>query len=201
MKIRTESKMKFKRHKTVDALLADSLPESKEAVEAVSQAFNEDAISRHLFILRTRVGVSQKEMAKRLNVSQSVISKLENRGEYVKFNDAVRYINALEYSAELAFVKGGRSVDFLASYFSRITKMMEQLQAIAGNDPDIAKGVMATFLVFSKSMLEDVIPQLKDKFPRRQSQMEISMAPDDRDTTSTPSAPPRPKLRKVAPSI
>ena len=173
--------MKFKRHKSVEAMLEHSLPDSKATIDAINQMFNEDAVSRNLFILRAKAGVSQAEMAKRLNVSQSVISRMENDGNYLKFNDVIRFINALGYSAEMACIKSGRAVDFLASYFSRIKKEMETLKDLAGNDPVIVKGIMSTFLTFSKSMLEDVIPQIKDQLPGRQLQLDFSQNPEEQE--------------------
>lgn len=183
--------MKFKRHKTVDDLLSNSLPDSKETINAMNRLFDEDDMSRHLYMLRSKAGVSQKEMANRLNVSQSVISKMENKGEYLKFNDVIRYINALDFSVEFAAIKGNRSVDILGSYFSRIKAMMSELQRIAGSDPDITKGVMSTFISFSKSMLEDVIPQLKTETPKRKSTLMISI-----DSTEKEDKKIKPRTRK-----
>ena len=174
--------MKFKRHESVEAMLEHSLSDSKATIDAMNQMFNEDAVSRNLFILRAKAGVSQAEMAKRLKVSQSVISRMENDGNYLKFNDVIRFINALGYSAEMACVPDGRSVDFLASYFFRIKKEMKLLQKLAANDPDINKGVMTMFLKFSKSMLEDVIPQIKDQKPGRQLQLDFSLNPEEPET-------------------
>lgn len=190
--------MKFKRHKTVDGLLADLYSGDEEMIEAVNTMYNEDLMANHLFILRTKAGVSQAEMAKRLDVSQSVISKMENNGNYLKFNDVIRYINALGYSAELAFIEGGRSVDFLGSYFGRIKKTMDELQALAGDDPDITKGIMAAFLTFSKSLLEEMIPRLKGRLPKREAPLRISINSQNREPEALTHAKRRKKNRQPA---
>lgn len=190
--------MKLKRHKTVDALLADALPGDKEIVDAVNKSYFEDAMANQLFILRTKAGLSQKDMAKRLKVSQSVISKMENKGDYLKFNDVIRYVNALGCSVEMTIVKNGRAIDFLASYFARIKRTMGELQELAGKDPDITKGIMSAFLAFSTSMIEDVIPQIKGKLPQQQRQLEISINPPEEDAKAKPKKTYRKKETQVA---
>lgn len=170
--------MKFKRYETVEDLLAHSLPNSKDVIKNMNRMFREDAMSRHLFFLRSQAGVSQLEMARRLGVSQSVISKMENKGDYLKFNEVIRYLNALGFSAEFASIKHGKAVDFLASYFGRIKAVMDELQELAGDDQDITDGIMTAFLMFSKSMLEDVIPKIKGKKPNSAPALKISLTPE-----------------------
>lgn len=191
--------MKFKRYKTVDSLLADLFPGDKEIIDSVNQAYYRDAMANHLFILRTKAGVSQKEMAKRLNVSQSVISKMENKGDYLKFNDVIRYIGALGYAVDFAVLKRGQHIDYLSSYFTRIKSIMDELQKLAGDDPDISQGVREAFLALSKSMLMDVLPKLEKKMSNQQRPIAISMNSDDRDAAKEPEVKPkktRPKQEK-----
>lgn len=183
--------MKFKRHKTVDALLENSLPESEGVIEAMNQSYDEDFICRHLFILRTHAGVSQKEMAARLNVSQSVISKMENKGDYLKFNDVIRYIEALGYAVDFGILKRGRSIDYLTSYFTRIKHVMDELQELAGDDLDMSQGVRDAFVALSKSMLMEVLPKLAKKMSSQQKPIAISMNSDDRGAAKKPA--PKPK--------
>lgn len=173
--------MKTRNYKSVKKMLSTLLPDDKELPEDVRVAYDKELISNHLFIMRSKAGISQAEMAKRLGVTQGAVSKMENRADALSFHDVIRYSHALGYSVEMAFIRGGRSVDFLASYFGRITRMMDELRDLAGDDPDITKGIMSVFLTFSKSMLEDVIPQLRNKMPRRQVQLEISINPDEQE--------------------
>lgn len=188
--------MKFKRHETVDALLADALPGDREIVDVVNKSFHEDAMANHLFILRTKAGLSQKDMAKRLKVSQSVISKMENDGNYLRFNDVIRYIDALGFSAEMAFIKEGRAINFLRSYFSRITQMMDMLREIAGDDPDINAGILTAFGDFSKSMMDNVLPKFEKFTASRLSTLEISVTTPPAE--SPPPAVPKHRRREKA---
>lgn len=190
--------MKFKRRKTVDALLSDTLPDNEKVVDAVNRMFEEDAVSRHLFILRTRAGVSQAEMARRLNVSQSVVSKMENNGNYLKFNDVIRYMHALDFSAEMTFIQEGRAVDFLRSYFSRITRMMDMFREMAGDDPDINAGILTAFGDFSKSMMDNVLPKFEKITASRLSGLEFSItpAPEETPARDAPAQRRREKTRK-----
>ena len=114
--------MKMKKYQTVKAMLSDLTSDDKKLVEEVDAAYDREKITNHLFILRNRAGVSQVEMAKRLGVTQSTISKMENNADSLSFNAAIRYCHVLGFSVELAFIQGGRSVDFLGSYFSRIKR-------------------------------------------------------------------------------
>lgn len=77
---------------TLEEFLASKTPEFREKVKKEhSQMVLQHAISR----LRYEQNLTQEEVARKLQLSQSVVSKIERNAMDVKLTDLVRYVNTL----------------------------------------------------------------------------------------------------------
>ncbi len=84
-------------------MLEDEYPDTPEYARNALQEYERQKIAGQLFIMRTKAGLTQTEMAKRMGMTQSAIAKLEDRGDTVRFHDIVRYARALGFGVELHF--------------------------------------------------------------------------------------------------
>lgn len=77
-------------------------PERKAELE---QAFAEDAVARKIYQLRTKAGLTQKQLAKMVGTTDSVISRLED-ADYEGHSMAMltRIAAALDKRVEIRFV-------------------------------------------------------------------------------------------------
>ncbi len=98
-----------KAYTSVKDMLREEYPEHPEYAEGFIETYRREEISNTLWMMRTRHGVTQEEIARRMGVSQSKIAKLEDRGDSVRFNDAIAYARALGYDATLQFSESDAS--------------------------------------------------------------------------------------------
>lgn len=77
---------------TLEEYLASETPEFRKEVEKMT---SEMAMEYSLSKLREELEMSQKEVAKNLNVTQPAVSKIEKNAEDVKLSTLIRYVNAL----------------------------------------------------------------------------------------------------------
>jgi transcriptional regulator with XRE-family HTH domain len=121
--------------------------ESLEPVAALKKRLSDRQVIKHLLILRAAYGMSQEDIARALNCSQSRISKLENGADAdLGFADLVRYVNALGCHAQIViFRKGTKLVDQVKFHFLQTREIMERLVRLSKTDPEIAKGVAKFF--------------------------------------------------------
>jgi len=88
--------------KIIDQMFYDGQPERQAELE---QAMAEDAVARKIYTLRTQAGLTQKQLAKRVGTTDSVISRLED-ADYEGHSMAMlsRIAAALDKRVEIRFV-------------------------------------------------------------------------------------------------
>ena len=88
--------------KIMDQMFYDGKPERQMELE---QAFAEDAVARKIYQLRTKAGLTQKQLAKMVGTTDSVISRLED-ADYEGHSMAMltRIAAALDKRVEIRFV-------------------------------------------------------------------------------------------------
>ena len=85
------------------------------ADESFAKAFAERSaktgLSRTLFVLRNKAGLTEREVGDRLGWSQSAVSKFERQEiDNIKFGDLERYMNALDMQMSISFFEKGNTV-------------------------------------------------------------------------------------------
>ena len=158
--------MKFKRHKSVEAMLDHSLPGSKGIIKGVKRQSGENILSNTFFMARTAAGVSQAEMARRLGTTQSAISKMESRGDAITFNDAMRYFAALNCQIDIGVIQNGGIKDRLDYHGDRINDILTYLSDLAGDDPDINAGVLDAYKKILEAIAANFMPLFAKKLQK-----------------------------------
>ncbi len=94
-----------KPYKNIKELLRGEYPDEPELVESFVKADEKEQLANTLWMMRTRRGVTQTEVAERMGITQSAVAKLEDRGDSVKMSDVARYADALGYAVQLKFTE------------------------------------------------------------------------------------------------
>lgn len=77
---------------------------SRKTVNAVEDKIEQSTIARELVVRRTKANLTQKELAKRMGVSERTIARIENADNDVqKMGDIKAFANALGYRVFLHF--------------------------------------------------------------------------------------------------
>ena len=160
-----------KSYASVFDMLREELPEYPELLEAAFGAYKRDQISNSLQSLRMRFGVTREELASRSGLSMDRIAKMEDSGDSVKFNDMIKFVEALDCSVKLMFQ--GRDANLtktLQWHFQAIAAIMAKFIDMAKDDPDISSGIFERFRDEAGNMLNDVLPKCDAMLARAKPQ-------------------------------
>jgi transcriptional regulator with XRE-family HTH domain len=180
-----------KRYREVSEMVrADSSPDFADAFE---KRLAERQLIKKLIVLRTRCGLSQEELATRLNCTQSKISKLENgKDSDIRIGDLLAYAAAAGYHMEFIFAEDDVTIaDEVKYHFFQTTSLMEKMVHLANVDEAIAKGIAGFFgeacCNFMKMLIDKVkaLPkQARDHVPVVRLVSEIGECEPGKDDTS-----------------
>ena len=121
------------------------------ADESFAKAFAERSaktgLSRTLFVLRNKAGLTEREVGDRLGWSQSAVSKFERQEiDNIKFGDLERYLNALDMQMSISFFeKGNTVVDQVKCHVFETKHLLDRLATMVGEDEKIAREVAKFF--------------------------------------------------------
>ena len=152
-----------KQYSSVTEMISDSPLEKSRRYEIVERIASRQIIKRLLALRATR-GMSQKEVANRMNCSQSRISKLENGvDDDIRFGDMRDYLNAIDHDMSL-FICPKQWESFQQIKFSafRIRECLGQLVEMAGDDPAIVQGVSKAHVETIVNLIKLVVDSAKD---------------------------------------
>lgn len=149
-----------KAYSNVFDMLRETYPDNPEYAEAAAQSYEKQKIANLLFILRNRLRLTQEEVAKRMGVTQSAIAKMEDRGELLRFNDLAAYARALDHNILLQVTDNKLTLaDMMRWHLERTVEIMESLETLAADDPDIKAGILGHFTGEVRKMLAEVLPK------------------------------------------
>ena len=104
---------KLEKAKTTDAIqILDSMVGDDPTVqEIVKEAKLNARVAQRLYALRTKAGLSQSELARKVGTTQSVISRLEDADyEGHSLSMLQRIASALDQQLDVRFVPAGRKL-------------------------------------------------------------------------------------------
>lgn len=82
---------------------------SPEELRCIDQDVEAELLEMDLRALREAVGLTQEELAKRVDVTQSQLSKLERRDDH-RISTLRRYVEALGGTLEICAIVGGKRI-------------------------------------------------------------------------------------------
>lgn len=138
--------MSKKRYTSVSEMLSD-LPEDKAFAADFADHINQRQVVKQLVALRSAKGVSQQDVAKSLEVTQSKVSKLENGiDDDLRLGDLKGYLKAFDMDLGIVFAEHSRTITDEVKYHAfEIKRLLSKLARLAKKDEEIAKGVSSFF--------------------------------------------------------
>jgi transcriptional regulator with XRE-family HTH domain len=100
-----------------------------------------------LMALRAAAGLSQKDVAAKLNCTQGRISKLESGSDdALRIGDLAAYAGALGFRVRILLTpENWATVDEVKYHAFSIKRLLEHLAKLAGDDDSMANGVLGFF--------------------------------------------------------
>lgn len=167
------SKAKKTGFNSVAELAKDAFEDEPALVEELDAQLSARQVVRALFAMRSARGVSQAEIASKLNCSQSRVSKIENGVDAdLSLGELEAYARALDCDPVLTFQKRhSTAVDRVKHHAFAIRRELDVIAKLAGNDSTLRQGVASffgeAFFNIVKMISESVksLPNLSDHSP------------------------------------
>ncbi len=158
-----------KRYKTVSEMIRQ-LSEDKEFGDKFDRQISGQTLSKTLFAMRCSMGITQSEIASKMNCTQSRISKLEKSGvDAIKVSDLIAYAQALGLNLSISFHKEMTSVESVRFHALQIKKHLDYLADLSHRDDDIFKGVKDFYSEYLVNILR-LFKQSVEKLPKESVQ-------------------------------
>ena len=156
---------KNKTYTSVLDMVKSIVPEEKEFHDSLAQSIKETSLSRTLMLMRNSAGMSQAEMAKKMECSQGTISKIEHSANAdVTIGEMLAYAKALNLNLSIAFHPSMNAAQAMDFHAKEIEKHMTMLATLAHQDKVIEHGIRAHFKKFQNRMM-DIISGCCEKLP------------------------------------
>lgn len=153
------------RFSSVEAMVR-ATSDDKSFADEFEQRMARRRIINLLISLRGARGLTQKDIAARLNCTQSRVSKIENSiDEEIGFGDLREYASALGLTTQIVFMsRKAKTVDRVKFHAMQIKSLVERLAGLAQKDPAIAKGVSDFFGEAAFNLLR-ILQEAAEKLP------------------------------------
>lgn len=137
--------MKTKSKNTAVSVLADICDDQTLSAE-VERELRETRFATMMVENRVRKGLTQKDIADRMGVSSSTVSRLENsRDAELQYGEVESYLKALDLDLSVTvFDKNMSTTDWIKYNVFEIQRLLEHLTTIAkecNDDPTIVDGI------------------------------------------------------------
>lgn len=143
------------------------------------------ALVNVLIAHRLKYDLSQDDVAKRLNRSQSKVSKFENADDAdLRFGDILEYAKAtgLLITLTLTSEKRKSAVEQIKHHAFRIKELLEQIVSLAGNDADMIDGAKHFLQLEVPLNLLSMVVEVAKKLPQVESKDDHSEVVIDDNT-------------------
>ncbi|OGS36020.1 MAG: hypothetical protein A2293_05785 [Elusimicrobia bacterium RIFOXYB2_FULL_49_7] len=130
-----------KQYKSVTEFTKNILGDT-EAKE-IADAINKKRISKQLFAMRCKAGLTQAELARKASISQGKVSKLEMaEDKNISIGDLVTFCSAIGMQLEIGFTDQRLTrTDKIKLLYFKLRNMLEELRMMAKGDPEMEEGV------------------------------------------------------------
>ena len=155
-------------YKSVEGMIKNSsLDESFHGL--VLKQIKEKRLSKFLFYLRCKKGLSQKDMAHKLGCTQSRISKIEGaHDKELSVKDLLDYAQVLDLRFEVSFKKQStKIVDEIKYHAFKINGYLEKLASLAKDDDTLTDGIR-NFYMQAFWNINKIIAENFSKIPGKQ---------------------------------
>jgi transcriptional regulator with XRE-family HTH domain len=122
-------------HRSVSALVRD-LSEDRAFAEEFDKRLSGRQLIKALTVLRTRAELSQQDLAKKLECTQSKVSKLESSDDAdICFGDLLDYTGAIGYEMRIFLMpRRQHSAEQVKMHAFVIKRLLDRIGQLAGKD-------------------------------------------------------------------
>jgi transcriptional regulator with XRE-family HTH domain len=170
--------------------LMDKENVSHEVRSKVAQLEGETRLTHALACMRIDAGLSQQQMAEKMNVSQSAISKLESQpDEDLKVSEIRDYCRVTSQRVSVCFGKPLNHVEAVKGHAFAIREHLSALAGLARQDPEIEQAIQRFFSEAFFNIL-DILGKCQQELPSsKQPEVTIKLLDGSQNRRPAPEAP------------
>lgn len=177
-----------KTYKNVEGMVK-GLSEDSDFKNGVLREIKSKTISKFLFSLRCEQNLTQEQLAKKINCTQSRISKIERSYDKdLTIKDLLDYGNVLGLQLEIGYRRENvKTVDLIKYHFFKIKEYLNRLASLAGKDKSLIEGVEQFHVEAAYNMVKMVLKSassLDISKRTRKSKEPIHISPPVKETES-----------------
>lgn len=147
--------------KTFDQLIIETLPEKK--VKEINKYTEDRSFSETLFILRSKSGITQSELARKAKCGQPKISKIEEKvDKNITLDDLMLYSKALNYNLEIHFHQRKTLMHHIQYHMDMLKNLFPRLTRICKGDQKMQQGAIKAIYQSTDQFLTTVSNQLQE---------------------------------------
>lgn len=182
----------MKKFNSISSLMS-SITTDKEFSEQTLKEIKRKRLAKFLFALRCQHHLTQKQIAKKINCSQSRISKIEGSyDEELSIQDLTDYANALHLELEIGYRnRSTKIIDLIKYHAFKIKHYLDTLLALGKDDAAMNDGIanlhietlynLGRIILYNMSKMD-----LKTKKIEEKRKIHISPPLKERDLTVEP---------------
>lgn len=123
--------------------MAKDISKDSEFNKSLEEEIKSRQISKTLFAMRCRSGLTQSQIAKKMKCSQGRVSKIENsHDKELTIKDLVDYCSVINMRVEIGFSNLGLTLaDKVKYHYFKIRNLLDRMLSLARGDKKIEAGV------------------------------------------------------------
>ena len=123
--------------------MTKDISDEEDFNKALEEEIKNKQISKALFAMRCKAGLTQKELAEKAGFTQGKISKIENAFDNeLTLNDLTKYCSAINMQIEIGFSNmETRLVDRVKHHYFALMECLIEMRHLAKGDKSIEEGV------------------------------------------------------------
>lgn len=147
----------MKKYNSVKGMLSD-LVENKTDLKNKLEKIEQRQISKVLKSFRLKYGLTQKDVASRMDCNQSAVSKLEkSNDDNITIGELKKYLFSLKMGLGIDFREKSDKINrvkLIKYHVNKIENYLTELEEIAKDDEKIKLGIYETYLYQIKGLLD-----------------------------------------------
>ena len=146
-----------KRFNSVSEMVRD-ISDDQSFVDRFEEESANQSIGRFLFTLRNSKGLTQTELAKKMGVNQSYVSRLEHTpNDKIKIGEMLEFVDAVGYDLTINVHQERNLVGWVKHHVMETRKYLHQLADLTKNDQKIKEGVTNFYYEATVNLVDDIL--------------------------------------------
>ncbi len=160
---------------------------SAEECDSFVKFLNSRKLAKTLFALRSKAGLTQKELAEKIGITQSKVSKIEHAQDVtLTIGDILQYCDVLKLQLHVGLMPDGMTlVNQVKFHWNELQRHLEQIQVISKGDVVMEKAARDFTFEAANHITNGLLASLGNVMPKQENEelLTVSAPSDSKELT------------------